>query len=229
VIHAQVQQRGFEIERMCVLAGVGRAGYYRYWQASAPRQEETAVRDEIQRLLLANRHNGYRVITVLLRRVGWAVNHKRVQRLRQEDNLLSVPKKVFRPATTDSRHQFMVYANLARRLIPTTVNQLWVADITYVRLSEEFVYLAVVLDAFSRRAVGWSMAAHLQMSLALEALDMALRKREVSPGLVHHSDRGVQYAAGDYIRRLERAGIQPSMSRPGRRGTMRWPKASCAR
>jgi putative transposase len=202
VIRAQIQQQGFEIERMSVLAGVSRAGYYRYWQASAPRQEETAVRDEIQRLSLANRHNGYRVITVLLQRAGWAVNHKRVQRLRQEDNLLCVVKKAFRPAMTDSRHRFIVHPNLARRLIPTTVNQFWVADITYVRLSEEFVYLAVVLDAFSRRAVGWSMAAHLQASLALEALDMALRTRDVSAGLVHHSDRGVQPGFNQSSQRL---------------------------
>ncbi|HEY4041012.1 MAG TPA: IS3 family transposase [Rhodopila sp.] len=215
MIHAQIEQQGFEIERMGALAGVSRAGYYRYWQASAPRQEETAARDEIQRLSLANRHNGYRVITVMLQRAGWAVNHKRVQRLRREDNLLCVTGKTFRPATTDSDHRFTVYANLARRMVPTAVNQLWVADITYVRLAEEFVYLAVVLDAFSRKVIGWSMAAHLQASLALEALAMALRTREVTPGLVHHSDRGVQYACGDYARRLKQAGIEPSMSRPG--------------
>jgi len=178
-----------------------------------PGGDGAAGRD--QRLSLAHRHQGYRVITVLLQRAGWAVNHKRVQRLRREDNLLCVPKRAFRPATTDSRHRFVVYPNLARRMMPRAVNQLWVADITYVRLSEEFIYLAVVLDAFSRRVIGWSMAAHLQASLALGALEMALRSREVSPGLVHHSDRGVQYACGDSIQRLEAAGIQPSMSRPG--------------
>jgi putative transposase len=212
-----MQQQGpVEIERRCGLAGVSRAGYYRHWQASAPRQEETALRDEIQRLSLANRLHGYRPITVLLKRSGWVVNHKRVQRLRQADNLLCVAKKAFRPATTDSRHRFVVYPNLARRLVPTTVNQLWAADITDVRLSEEFIYLAVVLDAFSRRVIGWSLASHLQASLALAALEMALSGREVVAGeLVHHSDRGVQYACGDYIQRLEKAGIQPSMSRAG--------------
>ena len=215
MIHAQAQQQGFEIERMCALAGVSRAGYYRHWQASAPRQEETALRDEIQRLSLANRHHGYRVIAVLLRRAGWAVNHKRVQRIRREDNLLCVARQAFRPTTTDSRHGWKVWPNLARHLRPTTINQLWVADITYVRLSEEFVYLAVVLDAFSRRVIGWSLADHLQASLAQEALEMAMWLREVQPGLVHHSDRGVQVACGDYIQRLEAAGIQPSMSRPG--------------
>jgi putative transposase len=217
VIHAQTQLQGHaEIERRCWLAGVSRAGYYRHWQASAPRQQETALRDEIQRLSLAERFYGYRRLTVLLQRSGWIVNHKRVARIRREDNLLCVPKQAFRPATTDSRHRFVVYPNLARRLVPTTVNQLWIADITYVRLSEEFIYLAVVLDAFSRRVIGWSLASHLQASLALAALEMALHGREVVPGeLVHHSDRGVQYACGDYIQRLERAGIQPSMSRAG--------------
>lgn len=174
------------------------------------------MRDEIQRLSLDNRHYGYRRITVLLKRTGWMVNHKRVQRLRAEDNLLCVPKTAFRPATTDSRHRFTVYPNLARKLVPTAVNQLWIADITYVRLAEEFVYLAVVLDAFSRRVIGWCLEDHLRASLALGALEMALSTREVIPGgLVHHSDRGVQYACGDYIKRLRKVGIQPSMSRPG--------------
>ncbi len=179
-------------------------------------REETAVRDEIQRLSLDNRHYGYRRITVLLKRTGWMVNHKRVQRLRAEDNLLCVPKTAFRPATTDSRHRFTVYPNLARKLVPTAVNQLWIADITYMRLAEEFVYLAVVLDAFSRRVIGWCLEDHLRASLALAALEMALSTRDVVPGgLVHHSDRGVQYACGDYVARLRQAGILPSMSRPG--------------
>jgi len=170
----------------------------------------------IQRLSLSHRFYGYRRITALLRQMGWAVNHKRVQRIRQNDNLLCVTGRTFRPATTDSRHRFSVYPNLARRMTPTGSNQLWVADITYVRLGEAFVYLAVVLDAWSRRVVGWALADHLQASLALEALEMALATRPVVPGeLVHHSDRGVQYACGDYVERLVAAGIQPSMSRVG--------------
>jgi len=200
---------------MCALSGVSRAGYYRAWQASAPGQEEMALRDEIQRLSLANRHYGIRRITVLLKRSGWAVNHKRVERMRKEDNLLCVPKRTFVPATTDSRHQYRLYPNLARTVVPMATNQLWVADITYVRLAEEFVYLAVVLDAFSRRAIGWSLASHLPASLALAALEMALAMRQVvAGGLIHHSDRGVQYACAEYVARLECAGIQPSMSRP---------------
>ncbi|MBI3514967.1 MAG: IS3 family transposase [Proteobacteria bacterium] len=204
------------VDRMCALAGVSRAGYYRSWQASAPRQEETEVRDTVQRLALGHRHYGHRRITALLRREGWRVNKKRVLRLMREDNLLCLRRRAFVPPTTDSKHGWRVYPNLAWRLEPMAPNQLWVADITYVRLDEEFAYLAIVLDAFSRRAVGWAMATHLQASLALEALDMALADREIAPGgLVHHSDRGVQYACGDYIGRLEATGIQPSMSRAG--------------
>ena len=149
-------------------------------------------------------------------RAGWNVNHKRVQRIRREDNLLCVTELTFRPATTDARHAWKVWPNLARHLIATTVNQLWVADITYIRMGEAFVYLAVVLDAFSRKVVGWAMADHLRAELALSALEMAMAHRAVTPGeLVHHSDQGVQYACGDYIERLEQAGIQPSMSRAG--------------
>jgi len=199
---------------MCTLAAVSRAGYYRRWRAREPRREETALRDAIQRLALAHRHYGYRRITALLHRAGWWVNHKRVNRLMREDNLLCLRRRAFVPATTNSGHRWRVWPNLARRLETTAINQLWVADITYVRLAEAFAYLAVVLDAHSRRVVGWAMASHLQASLALAALEMALAAREVVPGaLVHHSDRGVQYACGDYIARLDAHGILPSMSR----------------
>jgi transposase InsO family protein len=209
-------QGALTVEWMCRATGVSRAGYYRHWQASAPRVEETALRDTLQRLALAHRHYGYRRIWALLRREGWAVNRKRVQRLLHEDNLLCLRKPAFRPATTDSRHGWPIWPNLAWRLRPTAVNQLWVADITYVRLAEAFAYLAVVLDAFSRRVVGWALADHLRAELALTALDMALDAREVVPGgLVHHSDQGVQYASDGYIARLEAHGIQPSMSRAG--------------
>jgi transposase InsO family protein len=204
------------IERMCALAGVSRAGYYRSWRASAPRQEETGARDAVQRLALGHRHYGHRRIAALLRRDGWCINKKRVLRLMRADNLLCLRKRAFVPPTTDSRHRWRVYPNLAWRLRPMALNQLWVADITYVRLAEEFAYLAVVLDAFSRRVIGWALESHLRAELALAALETALAGRAVVPGgLVHHSDRGVQYACGDYIARLEAAGIQPSMSRVG--------------
>lgn len=202
--------------RLCVVTGVSRASYHRHWAARSPRAEETALRDAIQRLALAQRYYGYRRITEQLRREGWWVNHKRVARIMREDNLLCLKKPLFRPATTNSRHSWRVWPNLARHMAPMAVNQLWVADITYVRLAEAFVYLAVILDAFSRKVVGWAMADHLKASLALEALAMALQSRPViRGGLVHHSDQGVQYACGDYITRLMEAGVQPSMSRAG--------------
>jgi putative transposase len=204
------------VERMCVLAGVNRAGYYRRWQASAPRQEETAVRDAIQRIALANRRYGYRRIAAQLRRDGFLVNHKRVLRLMRRDNLLCLRKRPFVPVTTDSRHAWRVVPNLARGLVPTGLDQLWVADITYVRLLEEFAYLAVLLDAFSRRVIGWALDKHLRASLATEALAMAITARRPVPGsLIHHSDRGVQYACGEYAAMLETHDIQPSMSRIG--------------
>ena len=204
------------IDRMCALAGVSRAAYYRDQERHEPARQETELRDVVQRLALANRHYGYRRIGELLRRGGWWVNHKRLVRIMREDNLLCLKRPLFKPPTTDSRHGWRVWPNLARRLIPMEINQLWVADITYVRLAEAFIYLAVILDAFSRKVVGWAMEDHLRASLALDALEMALAEREViGGGLVHHSDRGTQYACGDYIARLEAAGIQPSMSRAG--------------
>jgi len=200
---------------MCSLAEVSRGAYYRGWCREAPARHDTALRDAIQRLALAHRWYGYRRITALLEREGWVVNHKRVARLMREDNLLCLRRPAFRPPTTDSRHAWRAWPNLARQMAPMAVNQLWVADITYVRLEESFVYLAVILDAFSRKVIGWALADHLQAGLALAALQMALDGRAVTPGgLVHHSDRGVQYACGDYIARLQAAGIQPSMSRP---------------
>jgi putative transposase len=204
------------VERMCVLARVNRAGYYRHWKVSAPRQEETAVRDTIQRVALANRRYGYRRIAAQLRREGLVANHKRVLRLMRRDNLLCLRKRPFVPLTTDSRHAWRVVPNLARGLVPSDLDQLWVADITYVRLAEEFAFLAVLLDAFSRRVIGWALDMHLRASLATTALKMAIEARRPAPdSLIHHSDRGVQYACGEYTVLLEAHGIQPSMSRVG--------------
>jgi len=203
-------------ERLCRLSDVSRASYYRHWQASAPRREETALRDRVQRLALANRHYGYRRIGALLRREGWQANHKRVLRLMREDNLLCLRRKAFAPATTDSRHGWRVVPNLARGMMLTGLDQLWVADITYVRLAEAFAYLAVILDAYSRKVVGWALEDHLRAELAIVALDMALAARAPVPGsLIHHSDRGVQYACDDYTALLEAHDIQASMSRVG--------------
>lgn len=209
-------QGELSIERMCALTGVSRATYYRHWREAAPRGEETALRDVLQRLAVAHRHYGYRRLTALVRREGWAANHKRVLRLMRTDNLLCLRRRAFVPATTDSRHTWRVVPNLARGMQLTGLDQLWVADITYLRLLEEFAFLAVVLDAFSRRVIGWAVEIHLQASLALAALRMALAARRPHPGsLIHHSDRGVQYACGDYSDLLAGHGIQASMSRIG--------------
>ena len=211
-----MQQGKLTVERMCRLAGVSRAGYYRHWATSAPRQEETAIRDAVQRTSLANRRYGYRRIAQELRRDGLVVNHKRVLRLMRKENLLCLRRRPFVPITTDSRHEWRIVPNLARGMVLSGLDQLWVADITYVRLLEEFAFLAVVLDAFSRRVVGWALEGHLRASLATEALEMALQARRPAAGsLIHHSDRGVQYACRDYSARLEAHDIQPSMSRIG--------------
>ena len=175
------------------------------------------VRDAIQRLTLENRHYGYRRISWCLRRdEGLVVNHKRVLTIMREDNLLCMRKKPFVPITTLSRHSWQVVRNLTRGLKLTGIDQLWVADITYVRLLEEFVYLAIMLDAFSRRLIGWALADHLEASLAVAALTMAIEQRKPPPGsLIHHSDRGVQYACSEYTALLEHHDIQASMSRVG--------------
>jgi transposase InsO family protein len=213
-----VSQGSLKVQRLCRLAGVSRTGYYRFWRASTPRQHDTEVRSVIQRVALAHgRHRGYRYISHELRREhGIVVNHKRVLRLMREDNLLCLRHKPFVPQTTDSRHDWEIVPNLARGLRVSGLDQLWVADITYVRLQEEFAYLAIVLDAFSRAVIGWAIADHLRASLAIEALDMALvERRPAAHSLIHHSDRGVQYACGNYTKVLEAHAIAASMSRVG--------------
>ncbi|HET9412981.1 MAG TPA: IS3 family transposase [Pseudolabrys sp.] len=210
----QTQGEGLTIREMCESSRVSRASYYRSWRKQEPKQEEVALRDAIQRVALKDRHCGYRRIGRWLKRDGWVVNHKRVLRLMREDNLLSIRRRRF-VVTTDSAHPWRVYPNLARRMVLSAINQLWVADITYVRLQQEFIYLAVILDVYSRRVVGWSISRQLDSSVAQQALESALKQRQPSPGLIHHSDRGVQYACGDYVQRLEAAGITISMSRPG--------------
>jgi transposase InsO family protein len=210
----QVQGGSLTIREMCQTSGVSRASYYRSWLKREPREEQLAVRDVIQKLALQNRHYGYRRITRLLKREGWQVNHKRVLRLMGADNLLSIRRRRF-VVTTDSNHSWRVYPNLARRMELSGINQLWVADITYVRLQREFIYLAVILDVFSRRVVGWSISRQLDRSVALQALDSALKQRQPPCGLIHHSDQGVQYASGEYVEKLQAGGIIISMSRPG--------------
>jgi transposase InsO family protein len=201
---------------MCTLAAVSRASYYRHLGPQpADDEEESRLRDDMQRIALANRHYGYRRITHALRAQGWEINHKRVARLMRLDNLLAIRKRRFAPVTTDSKHDLEVSINVARRLTPTAINQLWVADITYVRLGRVDVFLAVVLDAFSRKVIGWNVAPSLAATLPLQALRDAIASRCPASGLIHHSDRGVQYASAAYVDTLVAHGIFPSMSRPG--------------
>ena len=210
----QMQGRHLTIVQMCEASGISRASFYRRWQSQEPKAEEAALRDAIQRLTLKKRQRGYRLVTRHLKREGWLINHKRVLRLMREDNLLCIRRRRF-VITTDSDHCWKIYPNLARSMVVTDLNQLWVADITYVRLRLEFVYVAVILDVYSRRVVGWSIQKQIDTALTLEALDMALAQRRPTAGLVHHSDRGVQYACGAYVQRLESQEITLSMSRPG--------------
>jgi transposase InsO family protein len=207
-------QGKLSIERMCQLACVSRAGFYRSLQEREPVEEDMEVRSTIQTIFAEHkRRYGYRRVNAELRRRGLRVNHKRVARLMREDNLLAVQPKSF-VITTDSDHELEVYLNLASRMKLTGINQLWVADITYIRLHREFVYLAVILDAFSRKVVGWELARTLTARLPIAALEKAIADRQPPPGVVHHSDRGIQYACGDYVDILRKHGIIPSMSRP---------------
>jgi putative transposase len=168
----------------------------------------------IQRVALEFPSYGRPRITKELCRRGWRVGHNRVYRIMREDNLLCLRRRKF-VVTTNSRHDRPIYPNLARDLVVTGVNQLWVADITYIRLETEFVYLAVVLDACSRRVIGWALDRTLEDDLAIAALQMALQRRSPAPGLMHHSDRGVQYASRDYTSLLLDHGCIISMSRKG--------------
>ncbi len=215
--------RGLTVDRMVKLAGVSRASYYRFDEnAEAGTDPDMELRDAVQRIALDWPAYGRRRMTEELRRQGWTVNHKRVHRIMREDNLLCLRKRKF-VATTDSSHGRKVYPNLAREMVLTGMDQLWRADITYIRLRDEFVYLAVVLDAFSRRVIGWALDRTMEDSLTLSALQMALSRRIVEPGLVHHSDRGSQYASLDYTNLLKENGIVISMSRKGNP----WDNAAC--
>jgi transposase InsO family protein len=207
-------QGALSVERMCRVGAVSRASFYRWLEPELPVEEEMEVRSAIQAVVLEHRRRyGYRRVSRELRRRGTIVNHKRVARLMREDNLLAVQPRAF-TSTTNSGHELEVYMNLAARMKLTGINQLWVADITYIRLLGEFVYLAVVLDAFSRKVVGWTLERTLTARLTLVALKQAIGDRQPPPGLVHHSDRGLQYASEEYVRVLRLHRIVPSMSRP---------------
>jgi putative transposase len=204
--------RGLTIARMVELGGVSRASFYRYDEDGAAKPDrDMDLRDAIQRIALEWPCYGRPRITAALRREGWVVNPKRVYRLLREDNLLCLRKRKF-VVTTDSNHNRRVYPNLAEQMTLSGINQLWVADITYIRLEAEFVYLAVVIDAFSRRVIGWALDRSVEDELTLAALRMALESRRPPAGWVHHSDRGSQYASGDYTDLLKAHGCEISMS-----------------
>jgi putative transposase len=215
--------RGLTIERMVELGRVSRSGFYRFDGDAEPGlATDMDLRDAIQRIALQWPSYGRPRITAELRRQGWTVNPKRVYRILREDNLLCVRKRKF-VLTTDSSHDRKIYPNLAREMVLTSVDQLWRADITYIRLQDEFVYLAVILDAYSRRVIGWALDRTLEDELTLAALQMAIARRVVQPGLVHHSDRGSQYASNNYTHLLKQHGMFISMSRKANP----WDNAAC--
>jgi transposase InsO family protein len=216
-------ERGLTIERMVELGQVSRSGFYRFADnAKSGPDPDMDLRDAIQRIALEWPSYGRPRITAELRRRGWKVNPKRVYRILREDNLLCVRKRKF-IVTTDSNHGRKVYPNLARQMTLTSVDQLWRADITYIRLRDEFIFLAVILDAYSRRVIGWALDRTMEDDLTLTALRMALSCRTIEAGLVHHSDRGSQYASGEYTDLLKASGIVISMSRKGNP----WDNAGC--
>jgi putative transposase len=202
------------VTRMCQMGQVSRAGLYRFDPEGERPDDDLDLRNEIQRIALEFPCYGRPRITAELRRRGWKVNHKRVARIMREDNLLCLRRKKF-VSTTESNHGLKVYPNLAGEMELTGIDQLWIADITYIRLETEFVYLAVVLDAYSRKVIGWSLDRTLEDDLAIAALQMAFRRRSPAEGFTHHSDRGVQYASNDYTGLLKDHGVRISMSRKG--------------
>lgn len=223
-MRSQGKLNNLNVEQLCRETGVSRASYYRDWEQKEPDQVRMILRDAVQRESLQHRRYGAPKVTAVLRQQGLAVSVATVSRIRRDDNLLAIRKRRF-VQTTESDSSFLAYPNLAQEMKLTAINQLWVADLTYLRLGSEFVYLAVVLDAFSRRVIGWALGRSLATTLPLAALDRAIAARSPAPGLVHHSDRGTQYASNDYVARLEGHRIISSMSRPARP----WENARCER
>ncbi len=220
--HAVIEQaceekQPLSIRHLCELLQVNRAWYYAKQHVlvePSKRAEEVALRDDIEKLILEFAGYGYRRVTQALQRAGWKVNHKRVLRIMHEESLLCHIKRHF-VHTTDSHHHFPIYPNLVNGRTPEAPDLIWVADLTYIRLRSEFVYLATILDAYSRRCIGWNLSTRLDANLALGALEEALATRDVKSGLIHHSDRGVQYASIAYTERLLSMGVQISMSSSG--------------
>lgn len=216
-MHSETNQ--ISISRGCSALGVSRSGYNKWAEQDLPNYsdpEEMKLKNEIHAIAIDFPRYGYRRITIELHRRGFEANHKVVHKQMKIDNLLCI-KKQFVPRTTDSEHNLPVYPNLIKGLVVTGINQLWAADITYVRLVREFIYLAVIIDVFSRKCIGWKLSRDIDTKLALAALNMALadRKEMGISNLIHHSDQGVQYASWEYINGLKENGIKISMSRKG--------------
>jgi putative transposase len=208
-------QQGYpalSIRSLCRLTAVSRSWFYD--RDETPSEQEVALRATIEDITLAFPGYGYRRVTHALARDGWTVNHKRVLRIMQEESLLCQLKRRF-IATTESQHGYRRYANLLTDRVLTAPNEAWVADITYIRLPAAFVYLAAILDAYSRYCVGWALSRWIDTELALAALDRALLVRQPPAGLIHHSDQGVQYASTAYVERLAGIGARVSMAGKG--------------
>ena len=212
-VHQAMPERA--ISQLCDLLQVSRSWYYEKQTRAEEDEADVELRDTIERIILDFRGRiGYRRVTHALKRVGWIVNHKRVLRIMREASLLCQLKRHF-VHTTDSHHRYQVYPNLIKGMTIETPDVLWVADLTYIRLPSTFVYLAAILDAYSRKCVGWKLSNRIDTQLALGALEAALTTRHVRAGLIHHSDRGVQYASTEYVARLHSIEAQVSMSAVG--------------
>lgn len=210
---AHQENPDLSIFSLCELLDVSRSWYYERDDQADP--EDIALRDEIEQIILEFSGYGYRRVTRELARRGWHVNHKRVLRIMREESLLCQIKKRFVITTTNSRHGFPVYPNVLADVTLSAPDQAWVADFTYIRLRSAFVYLACILDAFSRRCVGWHLSREMNTQMTSRALQQAIAERHPCPGLIHHSDRGVQYASHEYIEHLQAIGAQISMSAVG--------------
>lgn len=214
IMQAKAEYPKVSLMRLCELFGVNRAWFYQAQQVAAADDGDVSLRAAIEQLALEFPRYGYRRVTAALQRDGWLINHKRVLRIMREESLLCQLKRRF-VLTTDSRHGYQLYPNLLAGLELRRIDQLWVGDISYVRLPGGFVYLAALLDGYSRRCIGWRLSKSIDTQLALDALEMALGSRTISPGLIHHSDRGVQYASKAYLERLQSVGAQISMAAKG--------------
>ncbi len=214
ISQAHEEHPELSIVELCGVLDVSRSWYYARPSEPRVKPADLDLRDAVEQLLVDFPGYGYRRVTAALRRAGWQVNHKRVHRLMREESLLCQLKRHFVP-TTDSQHAYRTYPNLAKEAQVEAPDVLWVADITYIRLPTSFVYLAAILDAYSRKCVGWKLSRRIDTQLALDALEMALASRQVGPNLIHHSDRGVQYASSAYVERLVSVQAQISMSAKG--------------